>query len=150
MHYYSTFLTSLALSIFAFSFPGIRELSYTYTQMATANVTTTERDAHLQNVEDALNRIAHHRGVVGYFVIEPQKGKILNFTGFNGSSREAHRYVDKLKGFIDLAASTVRTIDWRDEMTFLRISCGAVDILVAPDTNKEYTMVVVQRLDAEN
>lgn len=104
----------------------------------------------MQNVEDALNRIAHHRGVVGYFVIEPQKGKILNFTGFNGSSREAHRYVDKLKGFIDLAASTVRTIDWRDEMTFLRISCGTVDILVAPDTNKEYTMVVVQRLDAES
>lgn len=117
--------------------------------MAAVSSATAERDAHLQNVEDTLNRIAHHRGVVGYFVIEPQKGKLLSFAGFNGSSREAHRYVDKLRGFIDLAASTVRTIDWRDEMTFLRVSCGAVDILVAPDTNKEYTMVVVQRITAE-
>ncbi|KPI84334.1 putative dynein-associated protein [Leptomonas seymouri] len=117
--------------------------------METGSTATTERDAHLQNVEDTLNRIAHHRGVVGYFVIDPQKGKLLNFAGFNGNTREVHRYVDKLRGFIDLAASTVRTIDWRDEMTFLRISCGAVDILVAPDKNKEYTMVVVQRIDAE-
>jgi dynein light chain roadblock-type len=118
--------------------------------METTNVATVERDAHLKNVEDTLNRIAHHRGVVGYFVIEPQKGKLLSFAGFNGSTREAHRYVEKLRGFIDLAASTVRTIDWRDEMTFLRISCGDVDILVAPDANKEYTMVVVQRIGVED
>ncbi|CAJ1011119.1 putative Roadblock/LC7 domain containing protein [Leishmania naiffi] len=112
--------------------------------MNKANPTVAEREAHLQNVEDTLNRIAHHKGVLGYFIMEPQKGKLLSFAGFRGSSREAYRYADTLKGFIDVTASTVRTIDWNDEMTFLRISCGSVDILVAPDTNKEYTMVVVQ------
>ncbi|CAJ1991526.1 dynein-associated protein [Leishmania donovani] len=112
--------------------------------MNKANPSAAEREAHLQNVEDTLNRIAHHNGVLGYFIMEPQKGKLLSFAGFRGSSREAHRYADTLKGFIDLTTSTVRTIDWKDEMTFLRISCDTVDILVAPDANKEYTMVVVQ------
>lgn len=104
--------------------------------MDKANPAVAEREAHLQNVEDTLSRIAHHKGVLGYFVMEPAKGKLLSFAGFRGSSREARRYAEALKGFIDLTTSTVRTIDWKDEMTFLRISCGKVDILVAPDANK--------------
>ncbi|KAG5497174.1 hypothetical protein GH5_01715 [Leishmania sp. Ghana 2012 LV757] len=112
--------------------------------MSKSNPATAERAAHLQNVEDILNRIAHHKGVLGYFIMEPLKGRLLSFAGFRGSSKEAHRYADTLGGFIDLTTSTVRTIDWNDQLTFLRISCGTVDILVAPDANKEYTMVVVQ------
>ncbi|KAG5497758.1 hypothetical protein JKF63_04025 [Porcisia hertigi] len=114
--------------------------------MSRANPAAAEREVHLQNVEDTLNRIAQHKGVLGYFFLDPQKGKILNFAGFHGSFREAHRYADTLKGFIDLTTTTVRTIDWKDEMRFLRISCGTVDILVAPDANKEFTMVVVQEV----
>lgn len=110
-----------------------------------ADVAAQEREVRVEMVGEILDRISKHKGVVGYFVIEPQSGKILSFSGFGNSSRKVSQYVEKLKGFIDLAASTIRTIDWRDRMTFLRISCEKQDILVAPDLHNEYTMVVVQQ-----
>lgn len=102
---------------------------------------------YLKNVEDTLKRIASHKGVVGYYVTDPATGKILKYAGFGENSKEARRYVDALKGFISLAASTVRTIDWSDEMTFLRLSYGSFDIMVAPDLEKKYTLVVVQHIE---
>lgn len=106
-----------------------------------------EKETYLRNVENTLDRIAKHNGVVGYFVIEPQSGKIMRYSGFDENPKEVNRYVDKLRGFIDLAASTVRMIDWKDNMTFLRLSFGPFDIMVAPDLNKQYTMCVVQHIE---
>lgn len=70
----------------------------------------------------------------------------MKFSGFDDSAKCAKHYANKLHGFIDLATSTIRTIDWRDNMTFLRLSYGEFDILVAPDINKKYNLIVVQRI----
>lgn len=115
--------------------------------METRSAADTERGAYLKNVESSLERISGHDGVIGYFVIEPQSGRLLKYDGFDNSAREVGHYVDRLRGFIDLAASTIRTLDWRDSMTFLRLSFGPCDVLVAPDQNKQYTLVVVQEVD---
>lgn len=70
----------------------------------------------------------------------------MKFAGFDDNPKSARHYANKLHGFIDLATSTIRTIDWRDNMTFLRLTNGEFDILVAPDINKEYNLVLVQRI----
>lgn len=106
-----------------------------------------EKETYLKNVENTLDRISKHSGVVGYFVIDPNTGKILRYSGFDENPKEVNRYVDKLRGFIDLASSTVRMIDWKDSMTFLRLSFGSFDIMVAPDLDKQYTLAVVQHIE---
>ncbi|EPY27794.1 dynein light chain roadblock-type [Strigomonas culicis] len=115
--------------------------------MSSRDASEPERTMYVKNVEDTLKRIAGHKGVVGYYVTDPATGKVLKYAGFGDSSKEVHRYIDALKGFISLAASTVRTIDWSDEMSFLRLSYGAFDIMVAPDLEKQYTLVVVQHIE---
>lgn len=106
-----------------------------------------QRETYLKNVNDALGRIARHKGVIGYIVMDPASSKVLRSSGFGENPREVRRYVEKLRGFIDLADSTVRMIDWQDQMTFLRVSYGAFDILVAPDLEKQYTLVVIQHIE---
>lgn len=106
-----------------------------------------EKETYLKNVENALERIAKHDGVVGYFVTDPPTGRVMKYSGFDDNPKEVKRYVDKLKGFVELASSTIRMIDWKDKMTFLRLSFGAFDIMVAPDLDKQYTLVVVQHIE---
>lgn len=115
--------------------------------MSSSEASEVERNMYIKNVEDSLKRIVSHKGVVGYYVTDPASGRLLKYAGFGESSKEARRYVDALKGFISLAQSTVRTIDWSDEMSFLRLSYGAFDIMVAPDLEKKYTLVVVQHVE---
>lgn len=106
-----------------------------------------ERETYLKNVESTLTRISCHKGVVGYFVIDPQSGRVMKYAGFDDQQKEVTRYVEKLRGFIDLASSTIRMLDWKDQMTFLRLSFGAFDIMVAPDLDNQYTLVVIQRIE---
>lgn len=115
--------------------------------METLTSTDIEKKTRLKNVEDSLERISNHNGVVGYFVIEPTSGKVMRYSGFDKNPKEVTRYVEKLRGFIDLASSTIRMIDWKDSMTFLRLNFGSFDIMVAPDLEKQYTLVVVQHIE---
>lgn len=115
--------------------------------MESLSAAQAEREAYVRNVEDTLSRIASYQGVIGYFVIHPESGRILKYEGFEDSPKGVRRYAGKLKGLIDVASSTVRTLDWRDSMTFMRMSYGEMDILVAPDLEKQYTLVVVQHVE---
>lgn len=114
--------------------------------MDALTATDVEREAYLRNVDNALERIATHRGVLGYFVMEPATGNLMKFAGFGGDGKTVRRYVERLRGLIDLGSSTIRSMDWEDDMTFCRLSYGAFDILIAPDLNKQYTLVVVQEM----
>ncbi|RNF27360.1 dynein light chain 2B, cytoplasmic [Trypanosoma conorhini] len=105
-----------------------------------------EREQRVKCVEEILLRIASHEGVVGYLVLNPVDGSLLKYSGFDGDERKMRKYGDKINGFTSLAYSTVRTIDCKDELTFLRLSVGLTDILVAPDVEKEYVLVVVQEI----
>ncbi|EPY41961.1 dynein light chain roadblock-type [Angomonas deanei] len=106
-----------------------------------------ERDAYINTIEETLKRIAGHRGVVGYYVTDPTTGKVLKYDGFGDNVKDVRRYVDALKGFIAVASSTIRTIDSSNEMTFLRMSYGAFEVMVAPDVDKQYILVVVQHME---
>ncbi|CCW72225.1 unnamed protein product [Phytomonas sp. Hart1] len=105
-----------------------------------------ELKTHLENIENTLKRIVSYKGVVGYFFIHPDSGRILKSDGFGKNESLVKLYSTKLIGFIDFATSTIRTLDCDDAMTFLRISCGDVDILAAPSPEKKYTLVVVQQV----
>lgn len=115
--------------------------------METQTNSEIEKETYLKNVENTLARIASHKGVVGYFVLDPQSGRVMKYAGFDDQPKEVSRYVEKLRGFIDLASSTVRMLDWKDQMTFLRLSFGPFDVLVAPDLDKQYTLVVIQHIE---
>ncbi|KEG14025.1 dynein light chain 2B, cytoplasmic [Trypanosoma grayi] len=105
-----------------------------------------EREHRIKTVEEILLRIAAHEGVIGYLVLNPADGSILKHSGFASDDSKMLTYAEKMDGLTNLAASTVRTIDWKDDLTFLRLSVGLTDILIAPDVDKQYTLVVVQKI----
>ncbi|KAG8341087.1 Roadblock LC7 domain [Trypanosoma vivax] len=114
--------------------------------MGTSITPTNERERRVKSVEEILLRIASHEGVVGYLVLNPSDGRILKHSGFASEEQKIRRYASKIIGFTALAASTIRTIDWKDDLTFLRLSLQKKDILVAPDINKQYVLIVVQEI----
>ncbi|KAF8306388.1 dynein light chain 2B, cytoplasmic [Trypanosoma cruzi] len=105
-----------------------------------------EREQRIKCVEEILLRIASHEGVLGYLVLNPIDGSIFKHSGFGGDAKKMQKYAEKVNGLTKLAYSTVRTIDWKDVLTFLRLSVGLTDILVAPDVEKRYVLVVVQEI----
>lgn len=103
-----------------------------------------ERETQVQVVRQTLLRIAGHKGVVGYMVLNPKDGSIVECVGFNNDRKLTEAYADKLFGFVHLAQSTVRTLSNEDDLTFLRMRWRLREILIAPDLNKEFMLVVVQ------
>jgi hypothetical protein len=108
-----------------------------------------ERETQLQVVRQTLLRIAGHTGVVGYMVLNPKDGTIMECVGFNNDKKLTEAYADKLFGFVSLTQSTVRTLANEDDLTFLRMRWGLREILISPDLNKEYVLVVVQEQTVE-
>lgn len=103
-----------------------------------------ERETQLQVVRQTLLRIAGHKGVVGYMVLSPKDGSIMECVGFNNDRKLTEQYADKLFGLVALTQSTVRTLDHDDDLTFLRMRWRLREILISPDLSKEYVLVVVQ------
>ncbi|ORC84457.1 dynein light chain 2B, cytoplasmic [Trypanosoma theileri] len=114
--------------------------------MSLSASTTQDREERAKSVEKILLRIASHEGVIGYIVLNPADGRVLKYSGFDSDDRKVQKYASKINGFTSLVASTIRTIDWKDNLTFLRLSVGLKDILIAPDVNEQYTLVVVQEI----
>jgi dynein light chain roadblock-type len=108
-----------------------------------------ERETQVQVVRQTLLRIAGHKGVVGYMVLNPKDGSIVECVGFNNDRKLTESYADKLFGFVHLAQSTVRTLSNEDDLTFLRMRWRLREILIAPDLNKEFMLIVVQDQTAE-
>ena len=103
-----------------------------------------ERETQRQVVRSTLLRIGGHKGVIGYMVLNPKDGSVMECVGFGNDKDMTERYADVLYGFVQLTQSTVRTLDRDDDLTFLRMRWRLREILIAPDLNKEYTLVVVQ------
>lgn len=103
-----------------------------------------ERETQLQVVRQTLLRIAGHKGVMGYMILNPKDGGIVECVGFNNDRKLTELYADKLFGFVNLTQSTVRTLANDDDLTFLRMRWRLREILIAPDLNKEYVLIVVQ------
>lgn len=95
-------------------------------------------------VRQTLLRIAGHKGVLGYMILNPRDGDVVECVGFNNDRKMTELYADKLFGFVSLTQSTVRTLAHDDDLTFLRMRWRLREILIAPDLNKEYILIVVQ------
>lgn len=95
-------------------------------------------------INKALGRIGTHAGVFGMLVVHPATGRILHKTGFNNSTELCEKWNDSIMSFVDVAASTVRTLDHTDDITFLRMQWRQKHIIVCPDPHREYIILVVQ------
>lgn len=103
-----------------------------------------ERETQRQVVRSTLLRIGGHKGVVGYMILNPKDGSVMECVGFGNDKALTEKYADILLGFVQLTVSTVRTLDRDDDLTFLRMRWRLREILIAPDLNSDYTLVVVQ------
>lgn len=104
-----------------------------------------QQELHEKIIRQTLERIGNHKGVYGYMVINPKTGIILECVGFEKDKKKIAEYCDKIMGFLILTQSTVRTIDHQDELTLLRMRWRHREVIVAPDTNKEYVLLVVHQ-----
>ena len=115
-------------------------------------------------VQETLGRIAKHKGVFGYLVLNPKDGSILQSAGFEGKKGLMEAYAERLGAYATLAHSMVRTLDHRDQFTFMRLRMrfdtskmspeeaakrkGTTrEVILAPDPDRErkdYLLVVVQ------
>ena len=104
----------------------------------------SDAESEQRFVDKALKRIAGHPGIYGLLVVNPHNGRILHKSGFENSSEITEKWADSLLSFLSVAASTIRTLDHTDDITFLRMQWRERHIIVCPDTNREYTIIVVQ------
>lgn len=104
---------------------------------------TNQRATHTKVIQDTLDRIARHNGVYGYLILHPKDGHILQSSGFEDNKKIAENYAEKLVAFLSVTQSTVRTISHSDDLTFLRMRWRLREIIIAPDLNREYVLIVV-------
>jgi len=93
-------------------------------------------------VESTLHRIVGHRGVAGYVVMS-KEGSVMRAVGFEDNRDMVKKYATRMFQFTQLAHSVVRTLDFDDELTFLRMRWRHREIILAPDSNREYILLVV-------
>merc|ERR1711879_785926 len=89
-------------------------------------------------VEETLNRIQNHKGVVGYIVINSEGISIKSTL----DSSTTTQYVQLIKRLNDRAISVIRDLDPNDQLRFLRLRSQKHEIIVAPE--KEYILVTIQ------
>ena len=94
-------------------------------------------------IEQTLARISSLPGVLGYIALHPADGRILEFVGFGDDAAAVEKYASALYAFSMLAQSTVRTIDTEEDLTFVRMRWANREVFIAPDSKKEYILIVV-------
>jgi hypothetical protein len=104
---------------------------------------TSSPQAQQTVISDTLARVAALKGVVGYMVVHPKDGSVLQHAGFDGNKRMMLSYAEKLHAFISVTQSMVRLLDHNDDLTFLRMRWRQREIILAPDLNREYLLIVV-------
>jgi hypothetical protein len=107
----------------------------------------SDAECEQEFISKALSRIAGHTGVFGLLVVHPSSGRVLHQAGFGDDAAVAKKWKEEMLSFVAVAASTVRTLDHSDDLTFLRMQWMRRHVVVCPDPNREYTIVCVQNLD---
>ena len=89
-------------------------------------------------VENILQRITSHPGVLGLVVINPQ-GLAIKTTMDNATTQ---LYANNFKNLTNMARSSVRDLDPLDDLKFLRVRSRKYEIMVAP--SGDYSLIVIQ------
>ena len=92
-----------------------------------------------QKVEETLNRIKTHKGVLGAIIVN-SKGISLRSTM---NVNETLEYGSLISSFANNAARQIKeTLHPEEEVIFIRIRSRKHEIMIAPD--KEFMMIVLQ------
>jgi len=91
-----------------------------------------------QKVEETLNRINTHMGVLGVMIVN-QKGVAIKSTM---PQTETIEYGSLITQFYTKANATVKALHPEEDITFIRIRSNKHEIMIAPD--REFSMIVLQ------
>lgn len=91
-----------------------------------------------QKVEETLNRINTHQGVLGVLIVN-HKGVAIRSTM---SQEETIATGSLITAFYQRAVKAIKQLHQEEEIVFIRIRSREHEIMIAPD--KEYTMIVIQ------
>ena len=94
--------------------------------------------ASSQKVEETLNRINTHMGVLGVIIVN-KKGVAIKTTM---PQQETIDTGSLISTFTDKAQMTIKTLHKEEEITFIKIRSSMYEIMIAPD--KEFTLIVLQ------
>ena len=94
--------------------------------------------ASSQKIEETLNRINTHMGVLGVIIVN-KKGVAIKSTMRQDDTINNGALIGN---FIDKATSTVKSLHPEEDITFIKIRSAMYEIMIAPD--KEFTMIVLQ------
>lgn len=106
------------------------------------------KDSHgcstaMSEVEETLNRIKTHRGVVGIVIVNSDGAPIRTTL----DKKQTEQYAELVSQLAAKARSVVRDLDPMNDLTFLRIRSKKHEIMVAPD--REYILIVIQDPNAD-
>ena len=91
-----------------------------------------------QKVEETLNRINTHMGVLGVMIVN-QKGVAIKSTM---PQTETIEYGSLITQFYTKAQATIKALHPEEDITFIRIRSNKHEIMIAPD--REFSMIVLQ------
>lgn len=91
-----------------------------------------------QKVEEALNRISTHMGVLGVIIVN-KKGVAVRTTMNDFDTINKGSLITQ---FIDNASLTIKKLHPEEEITFIKIRSSMYEIMIAPD--RDFSMIVLQ------
>lgn len=91
-----------------------------------------------QKVEETLNRINTHMGVLGVIIVN-KLGVAIKSTM---KQDETINNGSLIMQFMDKANATIKSLHPEEEITFIKIRSAIYEIMIAPD--REFTMIVIQ------
>ncbi len=94
--------------------------------------------ASSQKVEETLNRINTHMGVLGVIIVN-KLGVAIKSTM---KQDETINNGSLIMQFMDKANATIKSLHNEEDITFIKIRSAIYEIMIAPD--KEFTMIVIQ------
>merc|ERR1712159_587346 len=115
-----------------------RVSSRTYRNSIENNKKMATKNQSLATVEATLERIKHHKGVVGYIIINSE-GHYVKTTLDNSTTTQ---YQSLISSLAQKSRAVIRDLDPQDNLRFLRIKSLKHEIMVAPDN--DYTLIVIQ------
>jgi len=93
--------------------------------------------ASSQKVEETLNRINTHMGVLGVIIVN-KKGVAIKSTMKQEDTIDNGSLICQ---FLDKATNCIKSLHAEEDITFIKIRSTSYEIMIAPD--REFTMIVL-------
>lgn len=105
----------------------------------------------MSEIDDRIARIKLHKGVVGLLIVtykDDEDGKegvpVFVKCTFEKNDDQTKSYGVYLSKLAVYARNLIRDLNPKNDLTFLRVECKKVQMMIAPD--KEYFLIVIQNI----